>query len=254
MRANSTKAKIQAGETVFGCFVRYADASLVEMMGYQGWDFLVFDGEHGTLEPRECEHLVRAAELRDVTPLVRVTANQPAIILRFLDTGAQGIHVPWVSSASEAETAVRSTKYFPQGQRGLAGVRAADYGQRESFADYVQRANAETLVVLQIETGEAVEHLPEIVAVPGVDVIFIGPTDLSNSFGVPGQIGHPTVQNAMQRIVDTVATSQAALGIMVSNLEAAREWQARGARYITVTSESLFVPAMRSYLQGVRAK
>lgn len=252
MQANSTKAKLLAGETVFGCFVRYADAGLIEMMGYQSWDFLVFDAEHGTLEPRECEHLVRAAELRGVTPLVRATTNQPAIILRFLDTGAQGVHVPWISSPTEAETAVRSIKYFPRGQRGLAGVRAANYGQGEPFADYIQRANAETLVVLQVETAEAIERLPEILAVPGIDVIFIGPTDLSNSLGMPGQLQHPTVQKAVQRIVDAVAGSSATLGIMVSNLADARQWRERGARYITVTLESLLVPAMRNYLHEAR--
>ena len=252
MQANSTRAKLQAGETVLGCFVRYADASLIEMMGYQDWDFLVFDAEHGTLEPRECEHLVRAAELRGVTPLVRATTNQPAIILRFLDTGAQGVHVPWISSSTEAETAVRSIKYFPHGQRGLAGVRAANYGQGEPFVDYVQRANRETLVVLQIETAEAIEQLPEILAVPGIDVIFIGPTDLSNSLGMPGQIQHPTVQKAIQRIIATVAPSHVALGIMVSSQASARQWRERGARYITVTLEALLIPAMRDYLHGAR--
>jgi 4-hydroxy-2-oxoheptanedioate aldolase len=85
LRANTTKAKLKAGQTVFGCFLRYADAGLVEVLGYQGWGFLVFDGEHGTIEPRECENMVRAAELRNVTPLVRVTANSPPTILRYME-------------------------------------------------------------------------------------------------------------------------------------------------------------------------
>ena len=102
MQTNSTKAKLQAGEMVLGCFVRYPDASLIEVLGYLGWDFLVFDGEHGTLEPRDCENLVRAAELRGVTPIVRVTTNLAPIILRYLDTGAQGALVPWINSAEEA--------------------------------------------------------------------------------------------------------------------------------------------------------
>jgi 4-hydroxy-2-oxoheptanedioate aldolase len=133
-------------------------------------------------------------------------------------------------------------------------VRAADYGQGKPLADYVRQANAETLVVLQIETGEAVERLPEILTVPDIDVVFIGPTDLSNSLGVPGQLQHPTVQKAMQRIVDTVATSPAALGIMVNNVAAARHWQERGARYIATTLESLLVPATHEYLRAAREK
>ena len=253
MKTNTTKAKLKAGETVFGCFVRYPDASLVEVMGYQGWDFLVFDGEHGTLEPRDCEHLVRAAELRGVTPVVRVPTNQPPAILRLMDTGPQGVHVPWVNSAAEAEAAVRSVKYYPRGIRGLAGIRAADYGQAAALGDYVREANEQTLVAIHIETADAVDRLSEIVAIDGLDVIFIGPMDLSHSLGVPGQPQHPTVQAAMQRIVDAVAQTELALGILVGSAAAAREWRQRGARYITTTFEAILRPAADEYLQAVRA-
>jgi 4-hydroxy-2-oxoheptanedioate aldolase len=252
VKSNSTKAKLKAGGTVHGCFVRYPDPSLIEYLGYQPWDFLMFDGEHGTLEPRDCENLVRAAELRGVTPIVRVPTNLPATILRLLDTGAQGLHVPWVNSGPEAEAAVRAVKYHPRGVRGLAGVRAADFGQAGPLVDYVRQANAETLVVIHIETADAVERLPEIVAVDGVDVIFIGPTDLSHSYGQPGNPQHPTVQVAMQRIIDTVASTNLALGILVTSSTAAREWRQRGARYIATTIESLLTPAARDYLKAVR--
>jgi 4-hydroxy-2-oxoheptanedioate aldolase len=253
MKTNATKAKLKRGEAVFGCFVRYADPSLVEVLGYQDWDFLVFDGEHGTIEPRDCENMTRAAELQDVTPIVRVTTNQPPIILRYMDTGAQGLHVPWVNTGAEAEAVVRSVKYRPRGIRGLAGVRAADYAQTTPFSEYIERANAETLVVIHIETAEAVDQLPEILKVDGLDVIFIGPTDLSHSFGVPGQPEDPTVQKAMQRIIDLVTETDVAVGIMVGNAQAAQQWRERGARYITVGLESLLRPAMRNYLAAVRA-
>ena len=236
-----------------GCFVRYPDAGLVEVLGYQPWDFIVFDGEHGTLEPRDCEHMVRAAELRGVTPIIRVTTNQPPTILRFMDTGAQGLHVPWVNSAADAEAVVCSVKYHPRGIRGLAGVRAADYGQTMPLCEYVEQANRETLVVIHIETAEAVDRLPEITAIDGIDVIFIGPTDLSQSYGVPGQPQHPAVQAAMQRIVEVVAQSKAVLGVMVGNAQAAQQWRERGARYISVTLEGLLVPAVRDYLNAARA-
>lgn len=248
-----TKAKLKAGETVLGCFVRYPDAGLVEVLGYQPWDFIVFDGEHGTLEPRDCENMVRAAELRGVTPIVRVTTNLPPVILRFMDSGAQGLHVPWVNSAEEAENVVRSVKYYPRGIRGLAGVRAADYGQTMSFGEYVEQANRETLIIIHIETAEAVERLPEIAGIDGIDVIFIGPTDLSQSYAVPGQPQHPSVQAAMQKVVDGAAKSKVALGVMVGTTDAARQWRARGARYIAIGFESLMVPAARDYLKAVRA-
>jgi len=252
LRANQTKAKLKAGETVYGSFVRYPDASLIEVLGYLGWDFLVFDAEHGTLEPRDCENMVRAAELRNVTSLVRVTTNQPPTILRLMDTGVQGVHVPWVNTVVEAERAVRSVKYHPVGNRGLAGVRAADFGQAGSFGDYIQRANSETMVVLQVESPEAIDALPAIVKMEGVDAIFIGPTDLSHSLGLPGQLQHVTVQSTIQKIVDVVVPSQVALGIMVANAQAARDWKERGARYIVTTLEAVMAPAVKDYLKVVR--
>jgi 4-hydroxy-2-oxoheptanedioate aldolase len=251
LQTNKTKAKIKAGEAVFGCFLRYPTASLVEVTGYAPWDFVVFDCEHGVMGPAEVEHMTRAAELRDVTPIVRVTTNQPHIILRFMDVGPQGLHVPWVNSAAEAEQVVRSVKYHPRGIRGLAGVRAADYAQAP-LSEYVTKANAETLVIIHIETQQAVECLTEIVAIDGLDVIFIGPTDLSQSYGVPGQPGHPSVQAAIDRIVEVVSKSDKALGIMVTNVQAAQEWRDRGARYIAIGLESLMLPAMREYLKGAR--
>ncbi len=250
MQTNKTKAKLQAGETAFGCFVRYPDAGLVEMLGYLGWDFLVFDGEHGPLEPGDCEHMVRAAELREVTPIVRVTANSAPIILRFMDTGAQGAQVPTVNSAADAEAAVQAVKYHPRGMRGLAGVRAADYGQNTPLADYVEQANAETMVIIHIETAAAVDRISEIVAVEGVDVVFIGPADLSQSLGYPGDVGHPEVQQAIERVVLVVEGASPVLGTFVSNAEAASQWRGRGARYIATSLESILGPAMRDYLEA----
>ena len=118
----------------------------------RGWDFLVFDAEHGPLQPREVEDLCRAIEPRGTTPIVRVTTNDAPTILRFLDIGTHGVHVPWVNTAADAERAVRAVKYTPRGIRGLAGSRASEWGLREPIADYVARANRETLVVIQVET------------------------------------------------------------------------------------------------------
>ena len=252
MKHNTTKEKLKRGETVYGCFVRYPNAALIEVLGYCGWDFIVFDGEHGTIEPADCEQMVRAAELQGVTPVIRVPVNQPHVILRFLDTGAQGLHVPMVRSAADAEAVVRSVKYQPRGSRGLAAIRAADYAQRVPFREYVAQANAETLVAVHIETEDSVERLPEIIKVDGVDVIFLGPTDLSNSLGFPGELQNPKVQATFQHLVDTVAGSNAVLGIMVGNVEAARQWKERGARYIAIGFESVLNPACRNYLKQAK--
>lgn len=254
MKTNQVKARLKEGGRAFGCFVRYPEPALIEMLGYYGWDFLMFDGEHSTITPRDCENLCRAAELRGVTTLVRVTTNQQPVILRFLDTGVQGVMVPMINSVEDAEAAVRAVKYFPRGSRGLAGVRAADYGQVQpfSFKEYTAQANAETMIIAQVETIAAVDALPEIVKVPDIDVIFIGPSDLSQSLGVPGDVQHPAVQDAMNRIVEIVKASDKALGILVPNADAARQWVDRGAQFVLVVVDALLGPACRNYLATVR--
>jgi 4-hydroxy-2-oxoheptanedioate aldolase len=252
LKHNITKEKLKKGEVVFGCFTRYPNAALVEVLGYCGWDFIVFDGEHGAIEPADCEQMVRAAELQGVTPIVRVPVNQQHVILRFLDTGAQGLHVPMVQTAADAEAVVQSVKYQPRGSRGLAAIRAADYAQKIPFGEYVTQANQETLVSVHIETESSVDRLPEILKVDGLDVIFIGPTDLSNSLGHPGEIQQPKVQATLQRCVEMLQGAGPALGIMVPNADAARLWKSRGARYIAVGLEGVLNPACRNYLKTAR--
>src|ERR1700694_3212067 len=162
MQINKAKEKLKSGQAVLGCFVRYPNPGLVEFLGYQSWDYILFDAEHGTIEPEDCENMARAADLRGITSMVRVTTNQPHIILRYMDTGVQGLLVPWVNSATEAENAVRAVKYDPRGNRGLAGVRAAEYGQVVPLGEYVVQSNGQTLVALQVETKHAVDHIDEI--------------------------------------------------------------------------------------------
>ena len=173
MRTNTVKARLRAGETVHGCFVRYPEPALIEMLGYFGWDYVMFDGEHSTISPRDCENLTRAAELRNVDAFVRVPTNQQHVILQYLDTGVLGTMVPMINSVADAEAAVRAVKYPPRGARGVAGARAADYGQVQPFAfkDYIARANEETMLIAQVETMQAVEALPEIVKLPDIDEI-----------------------------------------------------------------------------------
>ncbi len=252
MIENTTKAKLAAGETVFGCFVKYADPSYAEYVALQGWDFLIFDAEHGTLQPRDVEGLCRAAELRGVTPITRVTTNQPHIILRFMDAGSHGIHVPWVNDVQGVEQAVQSVKYGPRGVRGLAGSRAADWGMSEPIGDYTQRANRETMLIVHIETAAAVAAVGDDLAVDGVDVLFVGPTDLSHSLGHPGNLDHPDVKAAMRDVIGAVAPSDKALGVYAGSPEFANEWVAAGARYIATGADGLMRRGMQAYLSAVR--
>lgn len=252
MIENLTKRRLAAGETVIGCFFRYANATLAEFVALGGWDFVVFDAEHGTLQPRDVEDLSRACELHDVTPIVRVTANESSTILRFLDAGAHGVQVPWVESGDAAEAAVQATKYQPRGNRGLAATRSAGFGVPAPIGEYTKQSNAETLVIVQVESAEGVANVGDLVAVDGVDVVFIGPTDLAHSLGHVGDPGHPEVQAAMTRIADVVTASDKALGIFVANPTEALAWNERGARYLATGLEPLLSSSMHTYLETVR--
>jgi 4-hydroxy-2-oxoheptanedioate aldolase len=217
-----------------------------------GWDFMVFDGEHGTLGPREVEDLCRAVEPHGVSPLVRATTNQAPIILRYMDAGAHGVHVPWVNTPAGVEEAVQAVKYAPRGVRGLAGTRASRWGLTEGLGAYTERANRETLVVIHIETAEAVDAIADYVAIDGVDVLFLGPTDLSQSLGHPGETSHPDVVAAMERVVEAVVPSRKVLGIYAGSAAMTREWLDRGARYFTTGIEPLLKDATRAHLANVR--
>jgi 4-hydroxy-2-oxoheptanedioate aldolase len=252
---NKAKAKLKAGGCVVGSFMRHGDPGLTEAMGYMGWDYLLFDGEHSPLSVRECEQLARISELTGTTGIVRVPANMPWMIGQVLDTGMQGVQIPMINNGADASVAARASKYAPLGTRGLAAARAANYGLKQqpfSTIEHIASSNAETMVVAQVETGTSVAHLDEILATPDVDVVFIGPNDLSLSLGFPGQMKHPAVQEAFDTITAAVTKSDKALGILVPDVEAALEWQAKGARYIMVVMEALLAPAVRSFLTATR--
>jgi len=254
VRQNKAKATLKAGGTVIGAYMRHADLGITEILCSLGYDYLLFDSEHAPIGDRESENLARVCELTGVTAIARVPANQTWMISRRLDTGIQSIQIPMVNSRAEAEAAVRAAKYAPEGIRGLAGARAANFGMTPGFtyAEHVRRSNEETMVIAQVETRQSIDALPEIVKVPGIDVVFIGPTDLSLSLGHPGQPDHPEVQAAFEEIRNIVLPSGIALGVLALTADSTRQWRARGARYILSVFEAIMAPAIRQYLENAR--
>ncbi|MGN6188403.1 MAG: HpcH/HpaI aldolase family protein, partial [Conexibacter sp.] len=199
MLRNETREKLANGDAVFGCFLRYPDAGLAELLALQGLDFVIFDGEHGTLAPRACEHLARAVELHGVTPGVRVEENRAATILRYLDPGALICHVPGVDSREDALRAVRAVKFRPLGDRGLSASRASGFGARDGYPAYIAHANRETQVIVHVESAAGVDAAEQIAAVDGVDVLLFGALDLSHDLGCPGEVEHPDVVACAER-------------------------------------------------------
>ena len=251
MRINATRAKLASAEPVAGLIVPVAAPVLVDLAALAGFDYVLIDTEHGHLGFEAVEHLIRAAEAAGVTPLVRASHNAPAEILRLLDIGAQGVMVPQVSSAADAETAVRAAKFHPRGHRGLAGSRAADYGLTGSMADYVAHANRETMVLALIEDIRAVENLAAILAVEGIDVLFIGASDLAQSMGHPGRPDHPEVRAAIDRIIDQGVAASRIVGVNAATGEAAASYFSRGVRFFALSPWRQLVGAWRDYLTAL---
>jgi 2-keto-3-deoxy-L-rhamnonate aldolase RhmA len=248
MRPNEVKRKLAAGQTVLGIFLGFDSPDLVEISGYAGFDFVMLDAEHGTIDPHHAANMVRAAECAGITPLARVTQNTTPTILRFLDVGVQGVMIPWCQSADEARAAVQATKYHPEGRRGMAGARAARYGVGMKLTDYIPQANAETMVIVQVETVATVEALPCMLEVPGVDVFFIGPNDLSQSMGYPGRTEEPAVQRVIDGTIDQILGAGKHAGFYVRDAAALKRYRDRGVHMLGIGSTGLIAPALRAFV------
>lgn len=201
LQSNKLKLALADGQIVYGLLSSIPSPLVVEMIGYAGYDFVVLDLEHVSVNPETLENMIRAAECSGLTPLVRVPDGTPATIQRVLDAGAQGVVVPRVQDHAQAERIVEACRYHPYGTRGISGGRTTGFGSIALDA-YVERANREILVVVMIEDRQGVEQIDAIAAVAGIDLVLEGAVDLSQSYGVPGQPLHPTVQAAVRSIAD----------------------------------------------------
>src|SRR5229473_2339757 len=205
MKENRVKRILGGGGLAIGTHVGgIADPQIVEIIGHAGFDAAFIDMEHTTVDLHDVQLMVMAAERVGITPIVRTPGFDPAFILRLLDMGVQGIQVPHVSDPETAREAVKAVRYPPEGDRGMAaGSRAADFG-KIPLLDHMARSNREILLACMIEDMAAVERIDEIAAVEGVDLLAVGPSDLSRSLGVSGQPDHPRLVAAIDRVREAV--------------------------------------------------
>ncbi|MFZ5631688.1 MAG: HpcH/HpaI aldolase family protein [Bacillota bacterium] len=234
MKENRVKKMLAHGQPVIGSLISVNCPDVVEVMALAGFDFLLLDLEHSPMSVESSVNLIRAAELHGVAPITRTTDGSPATILRSLDVGAYGIQVPQVNTAGEAARIVKAARYYPAGERGAMLPRASNYGA-VGAAEYFLQANRETLVVVQCESARAVENLPEILKTGGIDVLFVGPFDLSVSKGHPGQMNHPEVQAAIDRCLGLTLEAGVAAGIFATDGEQAARRIRQGFRYVAVS-------------------
>ncbi|MEW6660873.1 MAG: HpcH/HpaI aldolase family protein [Bacillota bacterium] len=224
------KEKLSSG-TVYGPFSKTKDPAFVEIAGYAGFDFIILDLEHGPNSVETVQNLIRAARLAKILPIVRVKEGNFSVIGEALDIGAAGIQVPQVTTAEEAKRIVRLAKFFPEGMRGLCRfVRAADYSSMDRY-EYIKGAN-ETLIIVQLEGQEAMNNLDEILDVKGIDILFIGTYDLSQSLGIPGQVNHPLVMAKIKEIIERCKAKGIQVGSFADTLENAKNFKEAGVKYL----------------------
>ena len=253
MRKNKLKQKLQSGQVVVGPFMNCSYPAFVEIVGMAGFDFAIIDMEHGPLSVETAEDLCRAGQLAGLDPIVRVSANNAPQIQRALDIGSAGVQVPQIETRAEAEAVVRAARYAPLGMRGISlFTRAGDYTVygTEGLTDGL---NAEQLVIIHIEGVRGLENLDEIVTVPGIDVVFLGPYDLSQSFGIPGQVNDPRVVQGMEAAVVKIRAAGKAAGTFAADAQTAKRWTEAGVQYISLGVDvGIFADACRRLATQVK--
>ncbi|MEA1993608.1 MAG: aldolase/citrate lyase family protein [Euryarchaeota archaeon] len=205
---NKLKKRLENGEKTVGAWMTIPHTDISEALSTLPFDWFVFDQEHSTLDDQLSQQLMQGMRGTDVTPLVRVAWNDMVLIKKALDTGAYGVIIPWVNSKEDAVNAVRACKYPPEGVRGCGP-------RRTTLLDpeYLETVNDELLIIVQIETREAINNVEEILAVDGIDGFFLGPVDLSTSLGHMGDVQHPEVQHAIEEVFNTGTEMNAISGI-----------------------------------------
>jgi 4-hydroxy-2-oxoheptanedioate aldolase len=233
---NRVKEKMMNGERALGAFVGIYSPAVVEMLGYAGFEFIVIDDEHGTFSHSELENMIRTADSVNIIPIVRVSYDSSSI-QKALDRGAKGIHVPMVNTKEDALSVVKRAKYPPIGQRGAAySIRSARFG-KDSGKEYIDAANRDILIAVHIETREAAQNFEEIMTVDGIDLAFLGPTDLSVSMGYPTEgASHPEVQQTLSELYEKGKNLGVPIGTIAGNAEAALKAFHQGANYVGVVA------------------
>ena len=239
MRASRIREIWARGGTVVNGWLSLPEGFSAEIMGSKGWDSLTVDMQHGLIDYQAMVRLLASVSISDATPLVRVPWLDPGLIMKALDAGAYGVICPMVNTAEDAEKLVAWTTYAPKGQRSNGPIRAVVY----AGADYQKHADATVVRFAMIETRQAVENLDAILAVPGLDAIYIGPSDLSLSYGcrpVLDGLDEPA-EAAVQTILAKAKAAGVIAGIHTGSVDGAVRRAREGFRFVTALSDALFI-------------
>ncbi|MFW6327998.1 MAG: HpcH/HpaI aldolase family protein [Bacteroidota bacterium] len=243
--------KISQKGFVVGPFMKSSDPAFVEIAGYAGFDFVILDMEHGSVHLQQMQNMIRAAEVSDISTVIRLRDRMPETISQALDIGAHAIQVPQITTEEEVRNIIEASKFFPDGNRGVCRfVRAAKYsGMSSSY--YFEKAN-QTQIIIQVEGLKAIENIESILQVNGFDILFIGPYDLSQSLGVPGKINHPKVISAMKNLIKKAKEAQKYIGVFIDTIDNAMIWRNMGVHYLAYSVDvGIYFSACKSVVDEI---
>lgn len=246
MRKNKLKEKIKNKQPVFGMFVSIPYPIMVELIGYAEYDFVIIDHEHASTNIETIEDMVRAAELLNITPLVRISKVDRNEILKVLDCGAQGIVIPHVQHRDQIEKAVKYAYYYPIGMRSLNSGRPGVFA-KYSLTEYIAKANEEMMIVPMIESLEGVKESESILSSPYVSFVLEGAADLSQSLSVPWDTDHPKVQNNLEKLFETSRKYNVPYATVSRNTQNHINWVKKGVKIFVLGDER--GTAFRAYMK-----
>lgn len=253
MIINKLKGEMLNGKTAYGVFINSGSTIPVEIAGLAGFDFVMIDSEHGPTAVLDNRDLITAAEYRNIIPIVRVSNSSSDLILRTLDVGAHGIMVPQVNSLEKAKSIVEAARYCPEGNRGVATTRAADYGFISPMSEYFKWANERNLIIVQCENILALPHLDEICSLEGIDIIFLGPYDLSSSMKQLGKVDYDSIKEIVEQVLEKTKKNGKIAGIFTKNVQEAIFYSRLGFRFIIVSTDiSCIATAYRNIIKTLK--
>lgn len=253
---NAVREKLSAGQKVIGTFFEIGGMPAVECLGIAGLDFLIIDTEHGPFDVESAMEFVRAAELKNIAPFVRVSDISRPAILKMLDIGAQGLIIPCVETVEQVRKIVEFGKYPPVGKRGFFFNRTAEYGysaDAASIENFIRVSNATSMLIPQCETIGCLENIEEIAGLDGVDGIFIGPYDLTIAMGIPGQFQNPEFLKAIERVQKACRVAGKPLFIYTVSAEAASAYFAQGFEGVAFNTDlAIYIDGYRNLLRQIK--
>lgn len=247
----SFKNRLSAGHDVLGTFIMVGGPEVVEICGAVNLDFVILDTEHTTTGWEKLSSMCLSALYTDVFPLVRLGSTSRDLVTRALDIGARGVMFAQVQTADQALEAARACRYPPLGTRGVVSGRNVGWGITIGLADYIEDANQGVVCVIQIETRESVSNVESIAAVPGVDCLFIGLSDLSVDLGVPGQVQSPHVEAAVGKVILAARARGIPVGIPLADASLASSYRRRGISFFATTDRGALASGMTAYMKGL---